>query len=250
MRDIPFLTEKRFSQLTRWLQKAARTKHRKTGLPLVTLKFAQTLDGKMATITGDSKWISGPSSLRFAHRLRSLHDAVIVGINTVIRDDPRLTVRLVKGRNPRRIIVDSRLRIPLGCHLLKGKSASSTIVATTSLSNQRKARRIQSTGADVWYIRKDRSNRVDLQHLLQRLGQANISSVLVEGGSELLSSFLRRQLADYLVMVFAAKIVGKGINSLETSASRQLKSMISLPSLRYFRSGDDVILTARVDKPC
>lgn len=248
MKSIPFLTEKSTRLLTRSLKMIAGAKYRKTGLPSVTLKFAQSLDGKIATITGDSKWISGPSSLRFAHRLRSSHDAALVGVNTLIRDDPRLTVRLVKGRNPRRIIVDSRLRIPLGCHLLRGKSASSTIVATTSHSSKQKARRIQSTGAEVWHVRKDRSNRVDLQHLLQRLGQANISSVLVEGGSELLSSFLRRRLADYLVVVIAAKIVGKGINSVGLPASRRPKSLISLSSLRYFRSGDDIILTARVDK--
>jgi diaminohydroxyphosphoribosylaminopyrimidine deaminase/5-amino-6-(5-phosphoribosylamino)uracil reductase len=249
MKSIPLLTEKNIRLLARSLQGMAGAKCRKTGLPLVTLKFAQSLDGRIATLTGDSRWISGPSSLRFAHRLRSLHDAVLVGVNTVIRDDPRLTVRLVKGRNPRRIITDSRLRIPLGCHLLRGKSASSTIVASTYLSNQQKARRIRSTGAEVWQVRKDRSDRVDLQHLLRQLRQANINSVLVEGGSELLSSFLRRRLADYLVVVIAAKIVGKGINSLELGASRQLKNLISLPSLSYFRSGDDVILTARVDKP-
>ena len=249
MKSIPLLTEKGIRPLTRSLQRMAEAKYRKTGLPSVTVKFAQSLDGKIATITGDSKWISGPSSLRFAHRLRSLHHAVIVGVNTVIRDDPRLTVRLVRGKNPRRIVVDSRLRIPLGCHLLEAKSASSTIVVTTSLSSKQKARRIQSTGAEVWCVRKDRSNRIDLQDILRKLGQTDISSVLVEGGSELLTSFLRRQLADYLVLVVAAKIVGKGISSPELSASRQLKSLISLPSLNYFRSGDDVILTARVDKP-
>ena len=247
MRDIPFLTEKRFSQLTRWLQKAARTKHRKTGLPLVTLKFAQTLDGKMATITGDSKWISGPSSLRFAHRLRSIHDAVLVGVDTVIRDDPRLTVRLVEGKNPRRIIVDSRLRIPLDSKVLGKRAAPSTVIATTSLSGQRKTDRIISTGAQVWRVRKDTSNRVDLRCLLEKLGKADIRSVLVEGGSRVLTSFLKRRLADYLVVIIAPKIVGKGIESVEPAASRGSAGLISTPSPRYFRSDDDIILFTRIN---
>ena len=227
----------------------AQVKYRETGLPLVTLKLAQTLDGKIATITGDSKWISGPSSLRFAHRLRSLHHAVLVGVETIIRDDPRLTVRLVKGKNPQKIVVDSRLRIPLGSNVLKGKSASFTIVATTSLSDQGKAKKIRSAGTEVWHVKKDRSDHVDLQCLLKELGKTDVRSVLVEGGSRVLTSFLKRRLADYLVVFIAPKITGKGTNSLERIAPQQLKSLMSASSLRYFRSGDDVILTARVDRP-
>jgi len=249
MKEIPLLTEKHIHQITQSLQRMAQAKYRRTGLPFVTLKFAQTLDGKIATVTGDSKWISGPSSLRFAHGLRSIHDAMLVGVETIIRDDPRLTVRLVKGKSPRRIVADSRLRIPLECNVLKGKSVPSTIIATTSLSDQRKANKLRSAGAEVWHIRKDRSNHVDLQHLMRELGKTNIRSVLVEGGSRVLTSFLKRRLADYLVVVIAAKIVGKGTNSLERIAPQQLKSLISAPSLRYFRSGDDVILVAGVDRP-
>jgi diaminohydroxyphosphoribosylaminopyrimidine deaminase/5-amino-6-(5-phosphoribosylamino)uracil reductase len=249
MKDIPLLTEKHIRQLAQSLQRLAQAKYRKTGFPLVTLKFAQTLDGKIATVAGDSKWISSPSSLRFAHGLRSIHDAVLVGVETIIRDDPRLTVRLVKGTNPRRIIVDGRLRIPLGSNVLKGRSQSSTIIATTSLSDRRKANRVISTGAEVCCIRKDRADHVDLQHLLSQLGKTDIRSILVEGGSRVLTSFLKRRLADYLVVIIAAKIVGKGTNSVRPTASRRLENLISMPSLRYFRSGDDVILTAHIDKP-
>ncbi|UCB52554.1 MAG: RibD family protein [Candidatus Zixiibacteriota bacterium] len=248
MKDIPLLTEKQTRQLARSLQKMAQAKYRKTGLPFVTLKFAQTLDGKVATLTGDSKWISGPSSLRLAHRLRSIHDAILVGVETIIRDDPRLTVRLVKGKSPRRIIADSRLRVPLGRRVLGKRSAPSTIIATTSLSNPRKASKITSAGADVWYVRRDSSDHVDLRDLLQELGRADIRSVLVEGGSKMLSSFLKRRLADYLVVVISPKIVGKGLCSVELTAPHQLKGLTSVPSVRYFRSGEDVILTARVDK--
>ena len=248
MREIPLLTEKHIRQLAQSLQRMARAKHRKTGLPLVTLKFAQTLDGKIATVSGDSKWISSPSSLRFAHELRSMHDAVLVGVETIIRDDPRLTVRLVEGKSPRRIVADSRLRIPLGCEVLGKRSAPSTIIATTSLSDQRKANRIISTGAEVWHIRKEGSDRVDPRCLLQKLGRADIRSILVEGGSRVLTSFLKRRLADYLVAVIAPKIVGKGIESVGPAASRGSAGLISAPFLKCLRSGDDTILTARVDK--
>ena len=248
MKDVPLLKEKQIRRLARSLQRMGQTKHRKTGLPLVTLKFAQTLDGKVATVTGDSKWISGPSSLRFAHRLRSIHDAVLVGVETIIRDDPRLTVRLVKGGSPRRIVADSRLRIPLGSKVLGRRSAPFTLIATTSLSDQRKADRIISTGAEVWQIRKDRSDHVDLQYLLQKLGRAEIRSVLVEGGPGVLTSFLKRRLADYLVVVIAPKIVGKGMESVRPAAFRGSAGLISAPSLRHFRSDDDIILVARIDK--
>ena len=247
MREIPLLTEKHIRQLAQSLQRMARAKHRKTGLPLVTLKFAQTLDGKIATVTGDSKWISSPSSLRFAHRLRSIHDAILVGVETIIRDDPRLSVRLVKGKNPRRIIVDSRLRIPLDSKVLGKRAAPSTVIATTSLSGQRKTDRIISTGAQVWRVRKDTSNRVDLRCLLEKLGKADIRSVLVEGGSRVLTSFLKRRLADYLVVIIAPKIVGKGIESVEPAASRGSAGLISTPSPRYFRSDDDIILFTRIN---
>ena len=242
------MTENRFSQLTRSLQKAARAKHRKTGLPLVTLKFAQTLDGKLATVTGDSRWISSPSSLRLAHRLRSVHDAVLVGVQTIIRDDPLLTVRLVNGRSPLKIVADSRLRIPLRCRLLAKRAAPSTVIATTSMSDQRKADKIISAGAQVWHIRKDGSDRVDLRHLLQKLGSAEVRSVLVEGGSGILTSLLRRRLPDYLLAVIAPKMVGEGMNSVDPAASRGSADLISTPSLRYFRSDDDIVLVARIDQ--
>ncbi len=248
MKNIPVLTEKRILEFERSLEKLSQTKYRKTGIPFVTLKYAQTLDGKIATPSGDSRWISGPSSLRFVHRMRSASDAVLVGVNTIIRDDPRLTVRFIKGKNPEKIILDSRLRTPLDCNVIKGKAAHSTIIATTSLSDQKKIKRIQSTGVQVWLIKKNRSNQVDLQSLLKELGQRNISSILVEGGSKIITSFLKKRLADYLVMITAPKILGRGINSVNPFTPYEFKNLILFSSLKYLRSGDDVILKALINK--
>ena len=113
-------------------------KHIQTGMPFVTLKFAQTLDGRIATLTGDSKWISSQKSLQWAHRLRSQHDAVMVGVGTVLKDDPQLTVRLAKGRNPVRVVADSRLRTPLGAQILKEQGIAQAIIATTKRADLEK----------------------------------------------------------------------------------------------------------------
>src|SRR5947209_14424254 len=105
-------------------------------LPFVTVKYAQTLDGRMATATGDSQWISGPDSLRLAHQLRAEHDAILVGIGTVLADNPQLNVRLVSGRDPLRVIVDSRLRTPLTARVLAVEAARRTLIATTPMPDR------------------------------------------------------------------------------------------------------------------
>ena len=244
MKNIPILTEEIILGLEKSLQKFAQARYRETGLPFVTLKFAQTLDGKIATLTGDSKWISSLSSLRFAHQMRSIHDAVLVGVGTIIRDDPRLNVRLIKGRNPKKIIVDSRLRTPINSNILKGNAALSTIIATTSLCDLEKIKRYESKGAEVLVIKKGRSNQVDLQNLLQELRKRNIRSVLVEGGSKIISSFLEKRLFDQLMVVIAPKILGRGMSYLDVSTPIRVNNLLSFSSFRYFRLDDDIILSA------
>ncbi|HYL98109.1 MAG TPA: bifunctional diaminohydroxyphosphoribosylaminopyrimidine deaminase/5-amino-6-(5-phosphoribosylamino)uracil reductase RibD, partial [Blastocatellia bacterium] len=125
------------------------SKFRQTGLPFVTVKAASTLDGRIATATGDSQWISGERSLRLAHELRRDHDAVLVGIGTVLKDDPKLTVRLVKGADPLRVVVDSKLRIPHTASLLADGAARKTTIATTNQSDPAKAERLREIGAEV-----------------------------------------------------------------------------------------------------
>ena len=172
MKRIPLLTDRTIARLEKSLVRLAQIKYEKTGMPFVTLKYAQTLDGKIATPSGDSQWISGSSSLRLAHAMRAHHDAVLVGVRTIIRDNPRLTVRLVEGKDPLKVIVDSQLRIPLNSKILKGRAARSTLVATTSASSKGEIRGIESTGARVCLAKSDGHGRVDLRGLLQWLGQA------------------------------------------------------------------------------
>ncbi len=244
MKSIPILTKKNIWEIEKRLEKLAQAKYRKTGLPFVILKYAQTLDGKIATLSGDSKWISARSSLCFAHRLRNLSDAILVGVNTILRDDPQLTVRLIKGKNPQRIIVDGQLRISLDCKVLKGKGASSTIIATTSLSERAKVKRIQTRGAKVWLIKKDRAKQICLQDLLEKLGENNIRLLLVEGGSKIITSFLKKRLADHLIVIIAPKIIGEGVTCVNSSTQRRFKNLIFLSSYRVFKSDDDVIVEA------
>jgi riboflavin-specific deaminase-like protein len=245
MKGIPPLTERRLLGLARSLEELIQAKYLKTGLPFVTVKYAQTLDGKIATVTGDSKWISGPCSLRLAHCMRSCHDAVLVGVGTIIRDDPRLTVRLLKGRDPRKVVLDTALRTPLHSRILKGPAANQTTIVATSLRDREKVQRIRSEGARVWRIRGDRSDRVDLKILLQKLARNGIRSLLVEGGSDIITSFLRRQLADHVLVAIAPKIVGKGLYSIGAGG---LAARYPLSSARYLAAGEDLIVQCYIHR--
>jgi diaminohydroxyphosphoribosylaminopyrimidine deaminase/5-amino-6-(5-phosphoribosylamino)uracil reductase len=245
---IPVLTDKNVSKLENSLKKRIHNRYLETSLPFVTLKFAQTLDGKIATVSGDSKWISGPASLKFTHRLRSFHDAILVGVDTIIQDDPQLTVRLAKGKNPVKIVIDSRLRTPLDSKILHGKSAHSTIIATTPLSSPQRIKKYQASGADVWVIKKDQANRVNLPTLLRKSGQRGIHSILVEGGSETIHSFLEKRLVDHLFIFIAPKIIGKGITGMDNSDISRLRNLVPFSKTDLFQSGDDILFSFTVHK--
>ena len=154
-----------------------------TKLPFVTLKIAQSLDGRIATATGSSQWITGPEARSFAHKLRSEHNAILVGIGTVLADDPLLTVRYTPGRDPLRVIVDSRLRIPLEAKVLAEGAAGHTLIVTTTSADAALESEIQKLGAEVWRcpVQKDDSG-IDLLSVLEELSKRRIKSVLVEGG--------------------------------------------------------------------
>ncbi|MFN8522686.1 MAG: RibD family protein [Chloroflexota bacterium] len=181
--------------------------------PSITVKIAQTLDGRIATRTGSSRWISSEASRTFAHALRAEHDAVLVGIGTVLEDDPLLTVRLVSGPDPLRVVADSRLRIPLDSEMLT-QSPERTIVVTTPGASAECVARVRDTGARVLIVPAEAAGRVDLDRLLEQLAAEGIHSLMVEGGATLVTELLIRGLVDRLVVVVAPKLIGAGIDAV------------------------------------
>jgi diaminohydroxyphosphoribosylaminopyrimidine deaminase / 5-amino-6-(5-phosphoribosylamino)uracil reductase len=176
--------------------------------PAVTLKAAITLDGKIATVTGKSKWITGPHARQDVMRLRNEHDAVLVGIGTVLADDPWLTARYPGARDPIRIVIDSRLRTPPAAHLLPGKTGPRTIVVCGAAAPATREAALVARGAEVWRLASHRNGRIDFYPLLRKLGDQGITSVLVEGGGEIHAYLVERRLADALVIYIAPKVVG------------------------------------------
>jgi len=217
-----------------------------TKLPFVTIKYAQTLDGRIATATGQSKWISSAASLKFTHKLRATHDAILVGAGTVIKDNPELTVRLVRGRNPLRVIVDSELNIPAKSKVLQNLSQNKTIIATIKKASDPQFQKLGKLGAEVITVAANKRGNVDLKKLLSMLAKRNISSILVEGGSQIITSFLINNLANRLVTIIAPKILGKGIEAVGDLKISNLDLAKILSIRKISRSGEDIILDSRL----
>jgi len=217
-------------------------------LPFITVKWAQSLDGRIATSDGDSRWISGEEARRFAHQLRSEHDAVLVGIGTALVDDPELTVRLASGRNPARVIVESKLRIPTSARVLVDCAASRTLIATTETANMERVREIEKLGAEVILL-PEADSGVDLTTLFERLTARGINSVLVEGGNRIITSLLALRRFDRLVVIIAPKIVGKGIEAVGDLDISRVADAITFASVEITRLGPDVVFDARLKWP-
>lgn len=218
-----------------------------TGLPFVTVKYAQTFDGRIATATGQSQWISSAAARKFAHQLRAEHDAVLVGAGTVIKDDPELTVRLVHGHNPLRVIVDSALKIPATARILQNLSQARTLLATTKIADHPRYRRLARTGVEIISIATDRQGNVDLKKLFSALAARGISSVLIEGGAQIITSVLKNDLASRLVAIIAPKILGKGIEAIGDLRINNLAQAKQLSFRKIKRIGSDIMIESRIN---
>ena len=214
--------------------------------PFVILKNAMTLDGKIATRTGDAKWISSSDSRQYVHRLRDEVDGILVGIGTVLADNPRLTTRLPnkEGEDPIRIVLDSRLRIPLNYNLITQESEAETIIATTELADKEKIKQLKKLGVRVLILPSE-DNRVDLDSLLLELGKLEIVSLLVEGGSQISASFLFSGLVDKILYFIAPKIIGgeKAASVVGGKAVAKVADGIVIKERQISNVGDDLLIT-------
>ena len=217
--------------------------------PFVVLKAAMTLDGKIATATGQSKWITSETSRAYGYKLRDIYDGIMVGINTVIEDNPMLTARVDGGKNPIRIVVDSSLKIDINANVVQDKSAK-TIIATTDKADKDKILKLQAQDVDVIVVDKDKNDKVDIEKLLDILGQQNICSILVEGGATLSGSFVARKLVDKVYFFIAPKIVGgkEAKTPVAGTGILNLQEALALKDIQIEKLEEDILIIGRVDK--
>jgi riboflavin-specific deaminase-like protein len=214
--------------------------HRRHQRPLVTLSFAQSLDGSIATWNRKQLALSSHESMVLTHRIRAISDAVVIGINTLLSDDPQLTVRFVEGSNPQPIVLDSNLRIPTNARLLN-RGGQRCWLACIDSNSPKKSRRLEGLGAELLFCGADRTGRVNLVDLLELLGQRGVKSIMVEGGSQVITSFIESRLVDKLIITIAPRLVG-GLSVLDRPALEN--SFPRLDSISYQHCGPDLILWA------
>lgn len=216
----------------------------RTGRPFVTLSYAQSLDGCVAARRGQPLALSGSQSLTLTHQLRAAHDAILVGIGTVLADNPRLSVRLVDGENPQPVVVDSRLRFPLDANLLQNHTLSPW-VATCEQADEDRQQVLEGAGARVLRLPADANGRVGLAALVKRLGELGIKRLMVEGGARVITSFLAARLVDCLVLTVAPILVG-GLHAVDRLGGSDRLSFPRLYHPHYERLGEDLIVWGRL----
>jgi GTP cyclohydrolase II len=222
------------------LSARASAHRQRTGRPFVTLTYAQSLDGSIAADPGQPLSLSGPQSLLLTHYMRAAHDAILVGIGTVLADNPLLNVRLVEGRNPQPVIVDSQLRFPLEANLLR-RHPLSPWIATSEQADRQRQRQLEAAGARVLRLPCMPSGYVDLTALLEKLGTCGLNSLMVEGGARIITSFLAGQLADYLVLTVVPRLVG-GVHAVGHLGQVEPARFPGLQHIGHQRLGEDLVL--------
>ncbi len=213
-------------------------------IPYVTLKVAQTIDGKIADGSGGSKWITSLPARRYVHGLRSYYDAVLIGSGTVIKDDPSLTVRLIEGRNPFRIILDTDLKIKTSHKIFQNNIDNKLTVITSqnNINRKRKIGKLEKLGVNILYVKKDGPNRLNLKNALRELGKRKISSILVEGGSGVFTSFIYENLFDDLLIFLSPKILGDGIPGIGDLGIKNIKKAQKIKIDHFEKVGEDLLV--------
>jgi diaminohydroxyphosphoribosylaminopyrimidine deaminase/5-amino-6-(5-phosphoribosylamino)uracil reductase len=221
-------------------------KHRSTGLPFVVVKYAATLDGRIAASSGDSRWVSGPRTLAWAHATRPKLDAILVGSSTVVIDDPQLTARpdgVESERQPLRVVLDSTGRIPTTAKVLGG--TSKTLVVTTGRSSADWRSAIEGTGAEVLVLKADDDGHVPLRAMLEELGRRGVLLLLVEGGGVIIGSFFDQRLVDKVTAVIAPMIVGAADApaAVAGKGAAYMRDAVRLRDVEVERLGEDILVT-------
>jgi diaminohydroxyphosphoribosylaminopyrimidine deaminase/5-amino-6-(5-phosphoribosylamino)uracil reductase len=223
-------------------------KHRTTGLPFVVVKFAATLDGKIAASSGDSRWVAGHAARSWAHAFRMRVDAIMCGVNNVLLDNPQLTARpagVTAERQPLRIVADSRGRTPLDAKVLA--EGGRTVIATTDASSKAWRAEIQARGAEALVLAASDDGRVSIRELLRVLGERGVLSLLVEGGGVLHASFFEQELVDKVHAIIAPKIVGgTAYPAVAGTGVARMADAIALHDVETTQLGDDVAITGYV----
>ena len=218
----------------------------KTRRPFVAIKYAMTLDGKIATFVGDSKWITGEKAREHVHKLRNKYSAIMVGVNTVIADNPMLNCRIEGGVDPVRVVCDSNLRIPIDSKIVKTAKDIRTIVVTTR-SEASKIELLLNNKVEVLITS---GKTVNINEVLDYLGKSNIDSLLVEGGSILQSSFIREKLVDKVYAYIAPKLVGgeRPFSPVSCKGIEKMCEAIRLETYKMIQIDDDILIKGRVIK--
>jgi diaminohydroxyphosphoribosylaminopyrimidine deaminase/5-amino-6-(5-phosphoribosylamino)uracil reductase len=222
-------------------------------MPYVTLKVAQTLDGKIATSTGESKWITGPEARQFGHMIRNQVDAILVGIGTILKDDPSLTTRIEDGGNshdPARIILDSHLRIPLDAKVLNIRSNAKTYIATTVNAPTSKMKEIKGRKAEILIIDPDEDGRLSFPSLMDELAKLGMTNLLIEGGAQVNAAALRASVVDRVLFFIAPKILGgdNARGSVGGGSPEYLSDAIDLNIIKHTNLGNDILIEGVVKR--
>ena len=222
------------------------------GRPFITLKIAQTADGYLAAPNGDSKWISCEQSRVLVHRWRSRDDAVMVGRNTAMHDNPSLTVRLVEGRQPKRIVIDGPFELPRHLNLFSDQYEDRTIVITynrekSQIQSDPMLKMFESNYFRGEILHVDEMNgHINLKQSMKRLGKLGVTSLLVEGGQQLSTALLKKGLADRLQLFIAPKLLGGGTKSVFGLGINRMEDIVPFKSSEWQQSGRDILLTANL----